>query len=129
VSGSHWRKRAREVIDRTILENAGKEPAELLKLIDQAYPFGPRQYHPYKCWLLERAAVRVRLFPPNPGALARTCPACGVGPDRQCIDYQNRGDNYTFGPPMEGFHASRETPGSGPLFTPTPSGNQGGGEP
>ena len=32
----------------------GKNPAEIAKAIDAAYPFGERKYYPYKAWLSVR---------------------------------------------------------------------------
>ena len=48
-----WRDRAYEVAYRAYLEGKaqGLEGAQLKKHIGKAYPFGPRQYHPYKVWL------------------------------------------------------------------------------
>lgn len=52
---SNWRKLAREAIDKA---HASLEQNAVLKerkaAIDAVYPFGERQYHPYKMWLKER---------------------------------------------------------------------------
>ncbi len=52
-----WRIEARKVINAV---HAGLPDGASLddrkKAIDAAYPFGPRQYHPYKMWLIERRA-------------------------------------------------------------------------
>lgn len=52
---SNWRKLAREAIDKA---HAGLDRDTALKdrkaAIDAVYPFGERQYHPYKMWLKER---------------------------------------------------------------------------
>lgn len=50
MSASHWRGRAEPIIRRIIEANAGKPVSEVKALISKAYPFGPRQYHPYKIW-------------------------------------------------------------------------------
>jgi hypothetical protein len=54
---SNWRKLAREAIDKA---HAGLDRDITIKdrkaAIDAAYPFGPRQFHPYKMWLKERKA-------------------------------------------------------------------------
>jgi hypothetical protein len=118
---SKWKARARSVMARVMAEHIGDPPDKVLAAIDAAYPFGPRSHHPYKCWLAERKLVRELLARnADSGPLSKRCPACGVGPGRDCIDYQSRGDNYVFGPPMDGdlgqFHASRVNPPSGPLF-------------
>lgn len=49
--GSKWRQRAVEIIKRTALENDWATPEEMKKALSAAYPFGPRNYHPYKIWL------------------------------------------------------------------------------
>lgn len=54
MNESHWRKTARAVIERVRVANLDKTPSERLALIDAAYPFGERKYHPYKIWLAER---------------------------------------------------------------------------
>lgn len=48
---SHWRNEASEIIYKIIKENPDKSNKELLKIISKAYPFGERNYHPYKIWL------------------------------------------------------------------------------
>lgn len=51
-SGSPWRNRARPIIARVIAEHGHDERA-LRKALHAAYPFGPRENHPYKIWLDE----------------------------------------------------------------------------
>lgn len=53
---STWRAESRQIMARIASENPALKTAELLKLIDAAYPFGQRKYWPYKQWLLERRA-------------------------------------------------------------------------
>lgn len=48
-----WRDYARSVITEVIAQNEDKPIAELRKLISKEYPFGERNYHPYKIWLSE----------------------------------------------------------------------------
>ena len=53
---SHWRKEAAAAIRKA--HAAVPKDADLkarMAIIDAAYPFGPREYHPYKMWLKERA--------------------------------------------------------------------------
>lgn len=50
---SHWRQRARAVIQKVIKDNPDKKGKELLRVISEAYPFVERKYHPYKIWLDE----------------------------------------------------------------------------
>lgn len=52
-SGSWWRRKAAEVIVKVIAENPDTDYDALKKLISAAYPFGERNYHPYKIWLSE----------------------------------------------------------------------------
>lgn len=48
---SHWRQKSQQVIQAVIDQNHGLELTELRKKISAAYPFGEREYHPYKIWL------------------------------------------------------------------------------
>jgi hypothetical protein len=52
---SYWRERAAPIIAKVIEENKDKDLKEVRKALFQAYPFGERQYHPYKVWLDECA--------------------------------------------------------------------------
>jgi hypothetical protein len=52
---SYWRERAAPIIAKVIAENKGKDLKEIRKALFHAYPFGKRQYHPYKIWLDECA--------------------------------------------------------------------------
>lgn len=52
---SYWRERAAPIIAKVIAENKGKDLKEIRKALFYAYPFGERQYHPYKIWLDECA--------------------------------------------------------------------------
>lgn len=47
---SHWRNQAAIVIERVIQANPGATKKELRAALRAAYPFGPREYHPYKIW-------------------------------------------------------------------------------
>lgn len=63
-----WRTIARRVILKA-LEDAkaqGLDPKATLALVDSRYPFGVRDYHPYKMWLSER---RKLVTHPTPQAL------------------------------------------------------------
>ena len=59
---SPWRRESMETIKRVL---SGLPPdatdTQKRKAISDAYPFGPRQYHPYKIWLSE---VRKYFTPP-----------------------------------------------------------------
>jgi len=51
MSDSQWRKAANQVIAKVVADNPDLPEQELRKKLSEAYPFGPRQYHPYKIWL------------------------------------------------------------------------------
>jgi len=45
-----WREKAAPII-REVIKTVGKSDMKALrKALRDAYPFGPRQYHPYKIW-------------------------------------------------------------------------------
>ena len=45
-----WRDKAAPII-REVIKTVGKSDMKALrKALRDAYPFGPRQYHPYKIW-------------------------------------------------------------------------------
>lgn len=48
-----WRDSARPIIAEVLKENEGKDEKIIKKALYDAYPFGQRQYHPYKIWLDE----------------------------------------------------------------------------
>lgn len=53
---SQWREAARRVLingldDAVVL--GIRDPKELRKFLNERYPFGPRQYHPYAVWRVE----------------------------------------------------------------------------
>ena len=48
-----WGDRARRVIVQVLSDNPDLSGPELKKKLSQAYPFGEREYHPYKVWLRE----------------------------------------------------------------------------
>lgn len=49
---SYWRSKARPII-REIIARCGGDVERRKKELFEAYPFGPRKYHPYKIWLDE----------------------------------------------------------------------------
>lgn len=60
-----WRDRARPIIAAVIARVGTEDRTQLRKSLRDAFPFGPRQYHPYKIWLHE---IRVQLGEsPAPG--------------------------------------------------------------
>jgi hypothetical protein len=48
-----WRDLARPIIAEVLRNNEGKDESEIKKALKEAYPFGQREYHPYKIWLDE----------------------------------------------------------------------------
>lgn len=59
MTTSRWRLRARQVIRRTLdALPADADEQTRRRALRDAYPFGQREHHPYKCWLAE---VRVAL--------------------------------------------------------------------
>jgi hypothetical protein len=53
-----------EAVDGYLATHVEVDAKELLAVVDAAYPFGERRYHPYKMWLAERKILRAILFPP-----------------------------------------------------------------
>lgn len=57
---SYWRQKARPIV-ADILRQAKAEgwtEKDVRRALREAYPFGPREYHPYKIWLDEIARQR-----------------------------------------------------------------------
>lgn len=48
--GDTWRDRARPIIAAVLSDLQGEPERVIRKALREAYPFGPRQYHPYKIW-------------------------------------------------------------------------------
>ncbi len=55
---SSWRAYCAPIITRVLEETKGKDEKEIRKALKEAYPFGEREYHPYKIWLDEVASQR-----------------------------------------------------------------------
>lgn len=53
--------------------------AERKKALHDAYPFGPRRYHPYKAWCREQRSYLARYKPVGPTPLELTAPRATVG--------------------------------------------------
>jgi len=60
-----WYRAACQAISRALDEGRerGLAGAALLKHVDEAYPFGPRQHFPYKMWLKARKRLCRTLLP------------------------------------------------------------------
>jgi hypothetical protein len=79
--GSHWRRRARHAMRSVVSKYEGIATlANLLPLIDDAYPFGQRSHAPYKAWLAERKLF-IQLLDAPPAPTAEDRAACEVAID------------------------------------------------
>lgn len=58
MSRSSWRDYARPIIARVLKETQGQDEQVIRRALKDAYPFGQRDYHPYKIWLDEIAVQR-----------------------------------------------------------------------
>lgn len=54
----NWRDRARPIVAEVLRATAGQDEKAIRKALRDAYPFGPREHHPYKIWLDEVATQR-----------------------------------------------------------------------
>lgn len=45
-----WRDSARPLIAAVLVETNGQSEKEIRKALRAAYPWGPREHHPYKIW-------------------------------------------------------------------------------
>ena len=50
MSKSIWREHCRPIITKVLDESKGKSESEIKKSLRDAYPYGEREYHPYKIW-------------------------------------------------------------------------------
>lgn len=56
---SRWADIAAAVILKALKESSHLPGPQRLKMVDAAYPFGERAYHPYKMWLKVRRSLLV----------------------------------------------------------------------
>ena len=49
----NWRDYARPIIKQVLQDTKGQDEKVIRAALKDAYPFGERQYHPYKIWLDE----------------------------------------------------------------------------
>lgn len=95
MSRSQWRRRAAQVIDEVIAGLPDSMPDELKKkMVSHAYPFGSREGHPYRMWLIEvnKRFPKKKPFPVFPtmagpdGVLCVWCrPWRANAPDVPCL--------------------------------------------
>jgi hypothetical protein len=55
-----WNQLAANAVLKALKESSHLPGPERLKQVDAAYPFGPREYHPYKQWMKVRRIILVR---------------------------------------------------------------------
>lgn len=48
-----WREAARPIIAKVLADTKGQDEKAIKAALFAAYPFGPREHHPYKIWLSE----------------------------------------------------------------------------
>lgn len=53
-----WRDRAKPIIAAVLAKHQGDDLKTIRLALREAYPFGPREYHPYRIWCDE---VRVQM--------------------------------------------------------------------
>lgn len=79
-----WRDRARPVIRRVLEQTRGQSDAEIRKALRDAYPFGPRCYHPYKAW---RDEIKVqRGQKPPTGARSNEAQGVSAAAEREALE-------------------------------------------
>ena len=62
-----WREQARMAIEETLSDIPfDADEKELRRVLRAAYPFGPRENHPYKIWCDEVRKTIVQRFKPLP---------------------------------------------------------------
>lgn len=61
---SHWFETSVRVINAA-LDQLDAEPTrrEIIQTVREAYPFGPRERHPYKQWCKAQSLCLTRLYP------------------------------------------------------------------
>ena len=60
-----WREKSACVIRDIIKDNEGKTPEEIRRILRNHYPFGSRQYYPYKVWL-DEIKRQLNIYKKNP---------------------------------------------------------------
>lgn len=64
MNNRKWREAAQRTITAALTDVTTKDETELRRILFDAYPFGERDYTPYKVWLEEvRYAIDQRLHP------------------------------------------------------------------
>lgn len=58
-----WRGKCAPIIAEVLAANVGADEKTIRAALFEAYPFGPRQHHPYKIWLDEIAKQRGKKAP------------------------------------------------------------------
>lgn len=59
-----WREKARPVIAEVLAAHQGEDLKTIRRALKEAYPFGPRQHHPYQIWCDEvRSQLGLKRYP------------------------------------------------------------------
>lgn len=74
-----WRDQAKPIIARVIADVGTTDRRALRRALLAAYPWGPRQYHPYRIWCHE---IRVQLGEVEPPGRRVRVRARAVEPSR-----------------------------------------------
>lgn len=79
-----WRENAAPLVACVLAATRGQSEKDIRAALKAAYPFGQRQYHPYKIWLDEIARQRglkpkLGTVGPRTRAKARAAAAAGQG--------------------------------------------------
>jgi hypothetical protein len=62
---SKWRAAATPIIAKVLKDTQGLPEKDIKKALQDAYPFGQREYHPYQIWLSE-IKIQRGLVKPKP---------------------------------------------------------------
>jgi len=79
-----WRDRYTQLIARVISDNAGQPLAKVRKKLREAFPDGPREYHPYKIWL-DECRVQLGLKPVKPKRVPLVKPPIPSAPGQKTM--------------------------------------------
>lgn len=58
MSRSKWRKGCTPIIKQVLIDTKGLSEKEINKALCDAYPFGKKQYYPYRIW---RDEIKIQL--------------------------------------------------------------------
>lgn len=94
---SYWRDKAAPIVRQVLADTKGRPECEIKAALRDAYPFGQRQYHPYKIWCDEIRRQRGQKPKRGPCACGH-----GFGSHRgRCHAADCRCDAYSEGNPNQ----------------------------